>query len=270
MAVVATTSVLADFAQQIGGARVRVYTAVRANVDPHDFEPSPKDINALRDAKVIVHNGVGLEAWFDDAVAASGTDATMVAAGDGIAVRNGADRATGDPHIWHDPQNAGRMVANIAAAFRAADPAGAATYQANLERYTAELQTLDAEIAGELATLSNKKLVTNHDAFGYYADHFGLDIVGSIIPSFDTSAELSAADIDDLVTAIRAQGVKAVFSEASLPAKTARTIAKEAGVKVVDGDAALYGDGLGPPGSDGSNYLDMMRHNTKTIVSNLQ
>ena len=133
-----------------------------------------------------------------------------------------------------------------------------------------ELDALDAELAATFASLTNKKLVTNHDAFGYLVDRYGLDFVGSIIPSFDTSAELSGADLQDLVAKIKAAGVKAVFSESSLPAKTAKTIADEAGVQVVAGEGALYGDGLGPSGSDGGTYLTMMRHNATTIATNLR
>ena len=142
-------------------------------------------------------------------------------------------------------------------------------YEANAARYTAELDALDTEIAAKIATLTNKKLVTNHDAFGYYVDRYGLEFVGSIIPSFETSAEVSAPELDDLVDEIKAQGVKAVFAESALPSKVAKTIANEAGVKVVDGEDALYGDGLGPAKSPGGTYLGMMRHNTTTIVDNL-
>jgi len=156
------------------------------------------------------------------------------------------------------------------AAFVAADPPDAGIFTANAARYTAELDTLDSEIAAKIAALSNKKLVTNHDAFGYYADHFGLQFVGSIIPSFETSAEVSAAELNDLVDKIKAQGVKAVFAESALPSKVAKTIAHEAGVRVVDGEGALYGDGLGTAKSAGGTYLTMMRHNTATIVDNLE
>jgi ABC-type Zn uptake system ZnuABC Zn-binding protein ZnuA len=162
------------------------------------------------------------------------------------------------------------MVANIAKAFVAADPAHAADFDANLASYSAQLDQLDADIAAQIATLSNKKLVTNHDAFGYYVQHYGLEFVGSIIPSFDTQAELSAADVSDLVARIKSQGVKTVFSESSLPPKTAAAIAKEAGVKVVAGEEALYGDTLGPPGSDGDTYVKMERHNTTVIVESLR
>ena len=183
---------------------------------------------------------------------------------------NGTDEeAAGDPHIWHDPTNAKIMAGNIAAALVAADPADATAYQANLAAYSAKLDALDADIADQIATLTNKKLVTNHDAFGYYVQRYGLDFVGSVIPSFDTQAELSPTDVNDLVAAIKAQGVKAIFTESSLPPKTAEAIATEAGVKVVAGDDGLYGDSLGPPGSDGDTYLKMMEHNTRSIVDNL-
>jgi ABC-type Zn uptake system ZnuABC Zn-binding protein ZnuA len=226
----------------------------------------------MRSAKVIVKNGVHLESWFDDAAKASGTKATIVDASSGITIRATDDpqEAEGDPHIWHDPRHAQHMVATMLAAFVAADPPDASTFSANAARYTAELAALDTEIAAKIGALSNKKLVTNHDAFGYYADHFGLQFVGSIIPSFETSAEVSASELNDLVDKIKAQGVKAVFAESALPSKVAKTIAHEAGVKVVEGVGALYGDGLGTAKSAGGTYLSMMRHNTATIVDNLE
>jgi ABC-type Zn uptake system ZnuABC Zn-binding protein ZnuA len=270
--VVTTTTVLTDFAKVIGGDRVSVYGVLKPNVNPHDYEPSPKDIDSMRSANVVIKNGVHLETWFDDAATASGTKATIVDASTAIKIRTGdtAAEAEGDPHIWHDPRNAQQMVATIRDAFVAADPADASTFEANAARYTAELQALDTEIAAMIATLGNKKLVTNHDAFGYYVDHFGLEFVGSIIPSFETSAEVSAAELNDLVDKIKAQGVKAVFAESALPSKVAKTIADEAGVKVVEGEGALYGDGLGTAKSPGGTYLTMMRHNTATIVDNLR
>ena len=271
--VVATTTVLADFAKVIGGDRVHVYGVLKPNVDPHDYEPSAKDLDSLRSARVVVKNGVHLEAWFDDAKAASGTKATVVDASTGIKIRSTDDQGDspeGDPHIWHDPRNAKQMVATMLAAFVAADPTGAPVYELNAARYAAELDALDAEIAAQIASLPNRKLVTNHDAFGYYVDRYGLEFVGSIIPSFETSAEVSASELDDLIDKIKAQGVKAVFAESALPSKVAKTIANEAGVKVVDGEGALYGDGLGPAKSAGGTYLAMMRHNTTTIVDNLR
>src|SRR5687768_11860424 len=197
--VVTTTTVLTDFAKVIGGDRVAVYGVMKPNVDAHDYEPSAKDLDSMRSAKLIVKNGVHLEAWFDDAATASGTKATVVDASTGIKIRS-ADEQTepeGDPHIWHDPRNAKQMVATMLAAFVAADPAGAQIYEANAARYLTELEKLDIDIAAQIAKLPNKKLVTNHDAFGYYVDRYGLEFVGSIIPSFETSAEVSASELAD-------------------------------------------------------------------------
>ncbi len=271
--VVTTTTQITDFARNIGGDAIVVYSVLKPNVDPHDYEPSPADIDAIAKAGVIVKNGVGLERWFDATIKSAEPKGTIVDASVGVTIRagNGSDdEADGDPHIWHNPRNAKIMVADIAAAFTKADPADAAVFAANLARYTVQLDALDAHLESQLATLTNKKLVTNHDAFGYYVDHFGLQFVGSVIPSFDSQAELSPKDINDLVAKIMAQGVKAVFSESSLPPKTAAAIAKEAGVKVVAGDDALYGDTLGPDGSAGDTYLKMEEHNTTEIVDNLR
>jgi ABC-type Zn uptake system ZnuABC Zn-binding protein ZnuA len=162
------------------------------------------------------------------------------------------------------------MVSNIADGFDAVDPDGAVAYETAAAEYIAEIRALDAEIEAELATIAVPRLVTNHDAFGYYIERYGLEFVGSVIPSFDSSAELSASALSDLVEAIEEQGVKAVFAESSLPGDAARTIAEEAGVTVVTGDDALYGDSLGPADSDAATYLTMMRHNTETIASNLR
>jgi len=270
--VVTTTTVITDLVRNIGGADVRIYPVLKANVDPHDYEPTAADLHEMATADVIVKNGVGLERWFDSTIKSAAPRGTIVDASTGVQIRpgQGDDESNGDPHIWHNPQNAKVMVATIAAALTAADPAGAATFQANLAAYTAKLDALDNDIAAQLATLTDKQLVTNHDAFGYYVDHFGLVFVGSVIPSFDTQAELSPSDIHDLVTKIKATGVKAVFTESSLPPKTAEAIAKEAGVKVVAGTDALFGDTLGPPGSDGDTYLKMEAHNTRVIVENLR
>jgi zinc/manganese transport system substrate-binding protein/manganese/iron transport system substrate-binding protein len=270
--VVATTTQVQDFTRVIGGDRIRLTGILKPNVDPHDYEPSPADLDAIAKANLLVINGVGMEKWLDDTVKSAGFDGTTVDTSKGVQIRQGAnakEEPSGDPHIWQNPLNAKVMVANIERALAAADPADASYFKRNLDAYTAKLTALDAEVARQIGSLANKKLVTNHDAFGYYVDRYHLDFVGSIIPSFDTSAELSAKDVADIVAKIRATGVKAIFSESSLPPKTAETIASEAHVKVVEGESSLYGDTLGPAGSDGATYLQMIEHNTRTIVSNL-
>ncbi|WP_433041797.1 metal ABC transporter substrate-binding protein [Dactylosporangium sp. CS-033363] len=274
LAVVATTTQVADFARNIGGDHVTVTQILKPNIDPHDYEPTPADIAAIGAAKVVVKSGVGLEKWLDATIASAGFTGTTVDTSQGVQVRQGngeEEEAAGDPHIWHDPRNAKTMAQDIAKAFSAADPADAATYDKNLADYSAKLDQLDADIQAKIDKVpaGNRKLVTNHDAFGYYIDRYKLDFVGSIIPSFDTSAELSAQDIDEIVAKIKQTGTKAVFSESSLPPKTAEAIAKQAGVKVVAGEDSLYGDTLGPEGSDGDTYLKMEEHNTDVIVQAL-
>lgn len=265
--VVATTTQVADLAANVGGDRVQVTSLLKPGIDAHDYEPSPADIDAIARADLVVQNGVGLEEWLGDTIESSGFAGPVVDASQGVRLRQVDGEA--DPHIWQDPGNAQRMAANIERGLAAAEPADATAFAANLAAYTKELEALDAEVERQIDSLANKKVVTNHDAFGYYLDRYGLELVGSVIPSFDTSAELSGRDIRDLVAKIEATGVKAIFSETSLPPRTAETIGREAGVKVVVGTDALYGDALGPAGSDGDTYVKMIRHNTATIVENL-
>jgi ABC-type Zn uptake system ZnuABC Zn-binding protein ZnuA len=267
--VVATTPVVADFVRNVGGDRVHVDQILKPGVDPHDYEPSPADVQAIADADVVVRSGVGLEHWLDDTVTSADFRGPVVDSSRGVAIRPGdeADGA-GDPHIWHDPRNAEIMVADIAAALAAKDPAGAATYTSNATAYQAKISALDREDQAKIASIPDdqRKLVTNHDAFGYYCARYGITFVGSIIPSFDSAAELSGNELSDLVKKIRRTGVRAVFSESSLPPRTAETVAGEAGVQVVGGEDSLFADGLGPLDSPGGTYLGAERHNTDTIV----
>jgi ABC-type Zn uptake system ZnuABC Zn-binding protein ZnuA len=274
LAVVATTTQVADFVRNVGGQHVSVTQILKPNVDPHDYEPTAADVAAIGKAKVLVKSGVGLEKWLDDTVTSAGFSGTTVDSSTGVTVRQGEgdEEKAGDPHIWHDPRNAKIMAGNIEKALAAADKPNAAVYRKNLDAYAAKLDQLDADIQAEIDTVpaDRRKLVTNHDAFGYYIDRYKLEFVGSVIPSFDTSAELSAKDIDDIVAKIKQTGTRAVFSESSLPPKTAEAIGRQAGVKVVAGEDALYGDTLGPQGSAGATYLEMERHNTDTIVKALR
>jgi zinc/manganese transport system substrate-binding protein len=281
--VVATTTQVADLARNVGGDKVQVTSLLKPGVDAHDYEPSPADLDSIAKADLVLQNGVGLEDWLDDTVKSSGFTGPVVDTSQGVKLREGGHggqeaeehagdgekRAGQDPHIWQNPRNAQIMTANIQRALAQAEPGNATTFTANLDAYTKQLQALDAEVERQIGSLANKKLVSNHDAFGYYLDRYGLQFVGSVIPSFDTSTELAGKDIRDLVAKIKATGVKAIFSETTLPPKAAETIGREAGVKVVVGEDALYGDALGPPGSDGDTYLKMIRHNTTTLVSNL-
>ena len=273
--VATTTTQLTEWAKVIGGDTVTVHGLLKANVDPHDFEPTPADLKHIADADVIVKNGLGLEKWFDDTMKNSGSKAFVVDASanvitqkaDGLPAAD--DNHDADPHIWQNPLWARVMVHNMALAFERKDPKHANAYARRATAYEKKLVALDAEIIAKLTPITNRKVVTNHDAFGYYLTHYRFQLVGSVIPSFDTQAELSAKDVSALVAKIKATKVKAVFAEAALPAKTAEAIAKEAGVKVVAGADSLYGDSLGPAGSEGETYIGALRHNTKVFVDNL-
>jgi zinc/manganese transport system substrate-binding protein len=273
--VVATTPEVADFVRNIGGAAVSVTQIIKPNVDPHDYEPTPADIQAVSEAELVVKNGVGLEKWLDPTIASAGYSGPVVDSSQGVTLRKGdpgnAEMADGDPHIWHSPLNAKIMVGDIEKGLAAADPARATTFEQNLSAYHVKLDKLDADNLAAFAKLpvGQRKLVTNHDAFGYYVDRYHLDFVGSVIPSTDTSAELSAKQLTGLVAKIKATGTKAIFTESSLPPKTADAIAQQAGVKVIGGANALYGDSLGPLGTPQGTYLGAEEHNTATIVQAL-
>jgi ABC-type Zn uptake system ZnuABC Zn-binding protein ZnuA len=271
--VVATTTQVADFARNVGGDRITLTQLLKPNVDAHDYEASPADVQAIAQADVVVKNGAGLEKFLDQAISSAGFSGAVIDASQGVTISPGLsdEETAGDPHIWHNPQNAKLMAKNIADGLAAQDPPNKAQFDRGYAGYAVKLDALDKDIEAKINALpaDQRKLVTNHDAFSYYIRRYGLQFVGSVIPSFDTAAELSGRDIADVVAKIKATGVKAIFSESSLPPKTAETVGREAGVTVVGGEQALYGDTLGPAGSAGDTYLRMMEHNTKTIVDAL-
>lgn len=271
--VVATTPQVGDFVRIVGGDAVEVHQVVEAGVDPHGFEPSPRDQEAIRRSKAIFENGLDLESWVSQAVKSAGAKAPVVDTSRGAVTRTASPEGHDvDPHIWHDPTNAQVMVANVARGLAAAVPDRRAEIESRAAAYAAQLDALDREVRDQIETIpaAQRKLVTNHDALGYFTDRYGITVVGSVIPSFDSQTELSSSQLSELVSTIRAQGVKAIFAESSLPAKTAETVARDAGVKVIAGEDALYADSLGPPGSDGDTYLKMVRHNTRQLVANLR
>jgi ABC-type Zn uptake system ZnuABC Zn-binding protein ZnuA len=171
--VVATTTQVADLAANVGGDRVRVTGLLKPGIDPHDYEPSPADIDAIAHADLVLENGVGLEAWLGDTIDGSGFDGPVVDTSQGVRLRmvEGAP----DPHIWQDPGNAERMAANIERGLAAAEPSAAGAFRANLAAYTKDLRALDAEVQRQVDSLANRKVVTDHDAFGYYLDRYGLE-----------------------------------------------------------------------------------------------
>ncbi|MDP9364002.1 MAG: zinc ABC transporter substrate-binding protein [Chloroflexota bacterium] len=271
LVVVATTGILADLVAQVGGERVEVVSLLPANADPHDFEPAPEDLVRVEGADSVVRHGLGLDEWSEGLIENADAELPVIVATEGIETRPSDDEefAEGDPHVWFDPMRTGEMVRNIAAGLSEVDPDGEATYQARGDAYAAELRVLDAAIQAAIDTVprERRKLVTNHDALGYYADRYGLEIVGTVIPGLETTAEPSAREVATLIEAIEREGVPAIFAENTTSPALAEELAAEAGVRVVDD---LYTDSLGEPGSGADTYLGLMRTDTTLIVEALR
>jgi zinc/manganese transport system substrate-binding protein len=281
--VVATYSILGDLVQNVAGDRVELVTLVGPGSDSHVYEPTPRDNAILAEARLVFENGLMFEGWIDDLYTASGSAARRVVVSERITPLIAAadahhdeeeahseEEADGefDPHMWHDPTNVMLMVEAIRDALIAVDSANAATYQANAAAYLAQLKQLDAEIEAQVAALpaERRKLVTSHDTFGYYAQRYGFEVIGTAIGTSTEAADPSAGEIATLVDSIKAAGVPAIFAENVSDSNLIDTIAREAGVQLAP---ALYTDALGETGSTGATYLEMMRFNTTTIVTAL-
>ena len=271
LAAVATTGIIADLVRQVGGPRVEVESILPANADPHDFEPAPEDLVTVAEADIIFRHGLRLDGWAEGLLENAGTEAPVVVTTEGISplASDEDEFAEGDPHVWFDPSRVAMMVATIAGALTDVDPDGAATYQARADAYRAQLTDLDATIRAAIATIPSerRKLVTNHDALGYYADRYGLTIVGTVIPGLETTAEPSAQEIAELLDVIEREGVPAIFAENTASAELAEELADEAGIEIVDD---LYTDSLGDPSSGADTYLGLMRTDTILIVEALR
>jgi len=264
--VVTTTTVFADIVQNVGGSRVAATSIIPPGVGPEDYEPKPDDARKLSDAKLIVSNGVGIDDFLNGLLAAgTGGQTPHLVLGDGIPVLTVDGEE--NPHFWLDPTLVKQYyLPAIAAKLVELDPDGKATYDANVASYGAQLDTLDAELKAEIATIpaANRKLVTLHDAFPYFAQHYGFELIGVILEN--PGQEPSAADLAALVEKVKAAHVRAVFSEAQFSPKLAETLAQEAGITTVV--TTLYNDALGPAPAD--TYLGMMRWNVDQIVPALK
>lgn len=261
---VATTTQVADFARAVAGERAEVHQILRPNSDPHAYEPRPSDAKAVGDAAVVLRSGGGLDDWLADVVANAGSDAATTTLIDAVRTRRGEDGV--DPHWWQDPRNAIAAVRRIRDVMTAADPAGRAVYRDNAAAAVAKLRALDAAIAACMRSIPSqrRKLVTDHDALGAYADRYGIEIVGTVIPALSTQAQASAGEVARLVRTIRSTGVRTIFPEGSASAKLARAVARDAGVRV---GPALYADTLGPAGSPGATYIGSLRFNTRALAA---
>jgi ABC-type Zn uptake system ZnuABC Zn-binding protein ZnuA len=241
--------------------------------DPHSYQPTATDARNFAVADVVFANGVGLETWLDPLLNNIRPGTPVVRLGDQSGIHllqgSGEEENQGDPHVWQDPTNAQKMVALIRDTLSAADPANGPTYQANAAAYSAQLDQLDQWVGQQIQSIpaDQRKLVTNHDAFMYFVNRYGLTFVGSVIPSLSTEAEPSAAETQQLVQNIADQHVKAIYTESSVNPRLEQQIAQVAGVKVY---SSLYGDALGQPGTPGGTYIDAMRSNTQKIVDGLR
>ncbi len=263
--VVTTTTVFADIVRNVGGDRVSVESIIPAGVGPEDYEPKPDDARKLAVARLIVKNGVGLDDFLDRLLDANSTSAPLLTLGDGIPTISVDGEP--NPHFWLDPTLVrDHYLPAIVAQLSALDPAGRSTYEANAAAYAGRLDQLDAALVAQVVTIpaGNRKLVTFHDAFPYFARHFGFELVGVILRN--VGQDPTAAELADLVATVRAAQVKAVFSEAQFNPKLARTLADEAGISQVV--TTIYNDALGPAPAD--TYLGMMSWNVDQIVMALR
>ncbi len=289
--VVVTYSILGDFVRNVVGDddHIEVTVLVGADGDAHTYEPTPSDAEALLEADVQFENGLMFESWLNDLYQASGSEALRVVAALGIvplefegehghehegeaehSEEEAHDHEHGefDPHIWHDPNNAIIMVENVRDALMTLDPDHAAMFQANAAAYIAELETLDAFIREQVATIpeAQRILFTNHDTFGYFASQYGF-IVDSALGSLSTEvADPSAGEVAELITEIQESGVPAIFAENIAGTDLMQQIADNAGVILAP---TLYTDALGAEGTPGATYLEMVRYNVTTIVEAL-
>jgi ABC-type Zn uptake system ZnuABC Zn-binding protein ZnuA/ABC-type Mn2+/Zn2+ transport system permease subunit len=270
VAVVATTTQIGDWVRAVGGNAVAVDQILQPNTDPHEYEPRPSDVAAAAEAQLVFASGDDLDSWIDQVVSDGGSEAQVVELGAAVpdhlpGESSGAEASRYDPHWWHDPRNAEAAVGEIERQLAAADPPHRHAFERNADAYLKKLRALDAAIAACMDSVlaSRRKLVTDHDAFGYFAARYGIDVVGAVIPSQTTQAQPSAKDLSALAELIEGERVEAIFPESSLSPKVAEAIAAQTGASA---DYTLYGDTLGPADSDGATYLRMEAANANAMV----
>ena len=263
--VVASFSILGDMVKTVGGDRVAVTTIVGPNADTHVYEPTPADAQAVGKAKVFFVSGLGFEGWMDRLVQSTGYKGALVTASDGVQSRTMDEdgETITDPHAWQDLSNGLIYVDNIEKGLCAADAEGCDTYKANAETYKAEISALDAEVKSAIAAVpaEQRKVITTHDAFGYFGAAYGVKFLAP--EGISTESEASASDVASLIDQIRQQHVTALFIENMSDPRLIQQIADETGVEV---GGALYADALSAPGEGADTYLGMFRHNIALLV----
>ncbi|AWN23556.1 adhesin [Deinococcus irradiatisoli] len=268
LSVSASNTLVADWVGAIGGARVSVTTLIPANADPHDYQPSPRDIAGLSGSKALFVSGAGLETWLPKVRGAAARVPVVELSGAPSVKLRQVGSGT-DPHTWWNPINVQQFVKLIAQQLSRLDPAGKTLYTRNLAAYQQQLTALDAYARKQFSALppARRLLVTNHDSLGYLAGRYSLTIVGDVIPGLSSEREPSARELAALTDAIRRSGAPAIFTENTVNPRLARTLSQETGARIAP---PLYTDALGPQGSSGATYLKAFRSNVDTIVGALK
>jgi zinc/manganese transport system substrate-binding protein len=259
---VATTTHVADLVRNVGGERVDARQFLTPGADPHAYEPRPSDAQAVADAAVVFESGGDLDDWLGGVIENAGGDAEVVTLLE--RVEPTADEDT-DPHWWQDPTNAIAAVEVIASALAEADPAGAEAYRLGARRYIERLERLDEEIARcmEAIPAADRKLVTTHDSYGYFAERYDIEIVGALIPSRSSQAQPSAGETAQLIDQIESEGTEAIFPESAIDPALEEAVADETGADV---GGALWADSLGPEGSGAETYVQALASDAETVA----
>lgn len=272
--VVASFSILGDLTKNVGGDRIEMATLVGPNGDVHVYEPTPADAKAIGGADLVVVNGLALEGWMDRLIKTSGYKGPVVVASQGVKPRKMAAEELEqgakhgplmiDPHAWQDVGNGRLYVQNIAKGLETVDPASASVYRANAEAYTAKLSELDQWVRKELSDIPEQKrrMITTHDAFGYFGAAYGIAILSPV--GFSTESEASARDIANLIKQIRREKITAVFVENITDPRLMKQVAKESGVTL---GGTLYSDALSKPDGPAPTYLEMFKNNVSLIAA---
>jgi manganese/iron transport system substrate-binding protein len=266
--VVATSTILADLTEQIGASEIQLTSILEPGADPHVYEPVPADTVALERADLILYNGYNLEPGLIRLMNSAGVDAEKVAVGEVASPLEAEGQSTPDPHVWGDVQNVILMVDAIRDALIEVSEGDRPLFEQNAADLVAELERLDTWIAEQIATIppENRRLVTTHDAFQYYARAYSLDVIGTLI-GISTEEQPSAQTVQRLVESVRATGVPTIFAETTINPALIQTVAEEAEVEL--SPQQLYSDSIGAPGGDGDSYVKMMVSNTRAIVEAL-
>ena len=267
--VVASFSILGDMVQQVGSDRVHVTTLVGQDSDAHVYQPTPADAKAVAKTRLLIVNGLGFEGWIERLVEASGYKGKVVTATAGVEPRKIVDHDLGeiDPHTWQSLANARIYVRNIADELAAVDPAGAETYRSNAERYLKEIDADEAQVREAVASLpvERRKVVTSHDAFGYFSAAYGIEFHAAV--GFSTEAEASAGDVAKLIRQIKKEKITAVFVENISDRRLIDQIVRETGARI---GGTLYSDALSKADGPAGTYLGMMRHNIRVLIAALR